>query len=136
VRPTASVPSAERLALIHTDAGAGNVIVTTDGARLIDWQCPARGDPAEDLFAFLSPAFQVLYGNEPLAPGDRDRFLHVYADDDVVARLVALEPSLTYRMAAYCAQRRRRLGDDDPPATARYARALQLSLAALAEDTR
>jgi thiamine kinase len=135
-RPTRPVPPAERRALIHTDAGAGNVIVGSDGARLIDWQCPACGDPAEDLFAFLSPAFQVLYGNEPLTADARDRFLEVYDDADTAARLVQLEPALTYRMGAYCAQRRRRLGDADPAATARYARALDLSLAALAEDTR
>ena len=30
------------------------------GLRLIDWQCPAIGDICEDIYSFLSPAFQIL----------------------------------------------------------------------------
>ena len=29
---------------------------------MIDWQCPAAGDPCEDIYSFLSPAFQILSG--------------------------------------------------------------------------
>lgn len=130
-RPPASVGPASRLALLHTDAGAGNVIVGADGARLIDWQCPALGDAAEDLFCFLSPAFQVLYGNEPLPAADRARLLALYGDQAAADRLGELGPALTYRMGAYCAARREALREVDPAATARYARALDLSLADL-----
>jgi thiamine kinase len=130
-RPPETVGPATRLALLHTDAGAGNVIVGADGARLIDWQCPAVGDPAEDLFCFLSPAFQVLYGNEPLSAAERAAFLEAYDDREVGDRLDALGPALTYRMGAYCAARRHALGGVDPDAAARYARALALGLADL-----
>ncbi len=130
--PRDAVPSAERRALIHTDAGPANLIVGAAGTRLIDWQCPALGDPAEDLFSFLSPAFQVLSQREPLAVHERDAFLAAYDDDAVAARLEALWRALTYRMAAYCAQRRVELADTDPDGAARYARALDLSLEDLA----
>lgn len=126
--PTRPVQAAARRALIHTDAGTGNVIVGPDGPRLIDWQCPALGDPAEDLFAFLSPAFQVLYGHEPLTAAERAECLEAYGDREVLARLAALEPALAWRFAAYCAMRRVDLAHADPDGSARYARALALSL--------
>lgn len=126
--PARPVQAAARRALIHTDAGSGNVIVGPDGPRLIDWQCPALGDPAEDLFAFLSPAFQVLYGHEPLTAAERGECLEAYGDREVLARLAALEPSLIWRFGAYCAMRRIDLAGSDPDGAARYARALALSL--------
>jgi len=126
--PTRPVQAAARRALIHTDAGTGNVIVGPDGPRLIDWQCPALGDPAEDLFAFLSPAFQVLYGHEPLTAAERAECLEAYGDREVLARLTALEPALAWRFAAYCAMRCVDLARADPDGSARYARALALSL--------
>ncbi|MFM9123960.1 MAG: phosphotransferase family protein [Actinomycetota bacterium] len=126
--PTRPVQAAARRALIHTDAGTGTVIVGPDGPRLIDWQCPALGDPAEDLFAFLSPAFQVLYGHEPLTAAERAECLEAYGDREVLARLAALEPALAWRFAAYCAMRRVDLAHADPDGSARYARALALSL--------
>lgn len=132
VAPREAVPSAQRRALIHTDAGPANLIVGAAGTRLIDWQCPALGDPAEDLFSFLSPAFQVLSEREPLVPRERDAFLDAYGDGAVAARLEALWPALTYRMAAYCAQRRVELAETDPAGSDRYARALDLSLEDLA----
>lgn len=135
LRPGRRVQPAARRALVHTDAGSGNVIVGDDGPRLIDWQCPAIGDPAEDLFAFLSPAFQVLYGHEPLDPAERDACLDAYGERAVLARLAALEPAYAYRFGAYCAMRRVDLADTDPAAAARYARAVALTLAQL-EDLR
>ena len=130
-RPTVRVQPSPRRVLLHTDAGTGNVIVGADGPRLIDWQCPALGDAAEDLFTFLAPAFQVVFGHEPLAPAERAAFLEAYGDPAAEARLAALEPALTYRFAAYCAMRRADLADADPASAARYARALDLSLDAL-----
>ena len=130
-RPAVRVQPAARRALIHTDAGTGNFIVGPQGIRLIDWQCPALGDAAEDLFAFLSPAFQVLYNHEPLTADERAAFLAAYGDPQVLARLAALEPALTYRFGAYCAMRRLELTTSDPDGSARYARALALSIADL-----
>ncbi len=135
VRPQLTVLPARRRVLVHTDAGTGNLIVGPGGVRLIDWQCPALGDAAEDLFAFVSPAFQVLYDHQPLTPEERAAFVAAYDDDGVAARLVALTPAFTYRMGAYCAARRVHLADSDPLGSARYARALDLSLADLREGS-
>ena len=135
VCPTARVQPTPRRALIHTDAGTGNFIVGPQGIRLIDWQCPALGDAAEDLFTFLSPAFQVLYDHEPLTVLERAEFLDAYEEPTVLVRLAALAPALTFRMGAYCAMRRLELADSDPPAAARYARALELSIAELTEGS-
>lgn len=115
-----AIPPAEP-ALLHGDAVAGNVIVTPDGPRLIDWQCPATGDPAEDIAAFLSPAMMWLYSGQILTASDRAAFLDAYPDPAVVDRFLALEPLFRWRMAAHCAWRARR-GD------AGYSRALRLEL--------
>ncbi|MGI9185995.1 MAG: phosphotransferase family protein, partial [Gaiellales bacterium] len=131
LRPAGRVQPSPRRSLLHTDAGTGNFIVGPQGIRLIDWQCPALGDAAEDLFTFLSPAFQVLYGHEPLTPAERAEFLAAYEAPQVLARLTALEPALTYRFGAYCAMRRLELEQSDPAGSARYARALALSIADL-----
>ena len=130
-RPAVRVQPSPRRSLLHTDAGTGNFIVGPQGIRLIDWQCPALGDAAEDLFTFLSPAFQVLYNHEPLTAAERTEFLDAYDDPQVLARLAALEPALTYRFGAYCAMRRLELQHSDPAGSARYARALALSIADL-----
>ena len=131
LRPSVRVQPSPRRVLLHTDAGTGNVIVGPDGPRLIDWQCPALGDAAEDLFTFLAPAFQVVFDHEPLTAAERAACLEAYGDPAVEARLAALEPALTYRFAAYCAMRRADLAEADPVSAARYARAVALSLADL-----
>jgi aminoglycoside phosphotransferase (APT) family kinase protein len=107
--------------LLHGDAVAGNVIVTPDGPRLIDWQCPGLGDPAEDIATFLSPAMMWLYSGRILTAAERAAFLSAYPDRAVTDRFLALEPVFRWRMAAHCAWRARR-GD------AGYARALRLEL--------
>lgn len=106
---------------VHADAVAGNVILGPSGARLIDWQCPGLGDPAEDLATFLSPAMQWLYTGRTLTDAQREAFLLAYPDRETVARFLALEPLFRWRMAAHCAWKARR-GDAD------YARALRLEL--------
>ena len=60
-----AVPEVAR-GVIHTDLGPGNLIAGADGLIAIDWQCPAAGDPVEDLVAFLSPAFPTA--SHPGAP--------------------------------------------------------------------
>lgn len=61
------IASPARLSLIHTDIGPGNLVGSGSGLRLIDWQCPAEGDVTEDIYSFLSPAFQILSDRPPLA---------------------------------------------------------------------
>jgi aminoglycoside phosphotransferase (APT) family kinase protein len=91
-----------RLSLIHTDLGPGNLIGHGTGLRIIDWQCPAAGDLAEDIYSFLSPAFQILSEHAVLTPSEQDAFWHALARPDLKARYLALRPFYAWRMAAYC----------------------------------
>lgn len=107
--------------LIHTDIGAMNLIGAGAGLRLIDWQCPASGDAAEDVFSFLSPAFQILNLRRPLAAGERDRFIRLLGDAELARRLALLEPAYAWRMAGYCCRRMQTAETEE--VRARYARA-------------
>lgn len=115
-----------RPVLIHGDAVSGNMIDQAGRVMLIDWQCPALGEPAEDLAAFLSPAMQYLYRGRPLSAAERTAFLAACPDRAIRERYLALAPVLHWRLAAHCLWRLRR-GDAD------YGPALALELAALAE---
>jgi aminoglycoside phosphotransferase (APT) family kinase protein len=106
--------------LIHTDFGPGNLIAGAHGLKAIDWQCPASGDAAEDLAAFLSPAFQILYGREPLTAGEEAAFLSAHGDGETIRRLHRLRPFFDWRMAAYCAMRQANLSASHPAASERY----------------
>lgn len=122
--PDAGVPPVNNPCLIHGDAVPGNVIVGPQGVTLIDWQCPAIGDPAEDLAAFLSPAMQWLYRGKVLTDTEAAAFLHAYPDTATVARYQALAPAFHWRMAAHCLWKAER-------GVADYAKALDLELAAI-----
>jgi thiamine kinase len=91
--------------LLHGDPVPGNIVVSDRGLRLIDWQCPALGDPCLDLATFLSPAMGLLYLGTPLDAAARARFLDAYDDAEVIARYHALTPFFHARMAAYCLSR-------------------------------
>jgi thiamine kinase len=93
---------------IHGDAVAGNIISGPMGLCLIDWQCPALGDPTEDLAAFLSPAMQLIYRGKPLDPAQETAFLRAYPDPEIVARYRALKPLYHLRMLAHCHWRAKR----------------------------
>lgn len=125
LRPTpVNCPVLLRRSLLHTDVGPGNLIMGPQGLRLIDWQCPALGDAAEDLCAFLSPAFQILYGRQPLTAAQRAAFLFAYDDRRAAERLQLLEPFYHWRMAAYCGMRQQQYAVGRPEAAAAYAKAL------------
>jgi hypothetical protein len=125
LRPTpVDCPVLLRRSLLHTDVGPGNLILGSQGLRLIDWQCPALGDAAEDLCAFLSPAFQILYGRQPLTAMQRTAFLFAYDDRRTAERLQLLEPFYHWRMAAYCGMRQQQYASSRPEAAASYAKAL------------
>jgi|SRR5579871_866983 len=127
-RPTPLRLDAPRLAFVHTDAGPGNLIEGPRGLRLIDWQCPGLGDPAEDLFSFLAPCFQILFQHAPLSDAERMDFLATYDDAEVAARLQVMEPFFAYRMLAYCCLRRVRLSDRDKIAAERYRSAFEAQM--------
>jgi thiamine kinase-like enzyme len=81
---------------------AGNLIDGPGGITLIDWQCPASGDPTEDVATFLSPAMQWLYRGRVLSPPETEAFLSAYPDPDVTTRYLRLRPLYRWRMAAHC----------------------------------
>lgn len=132
LRPKVQVPSSGHRVLLHGDPVPGNLICTTDKSLpvLVDWQCPALGDPVMDLALFLSPAMQHVGRARSLSDQERDRFLISYDNPAVKDRLNAMQPFLHWRMAAYCLWKITRPLPD--PA---YAHALELELAALARIT-
>jgi thiamine kinase len=119
--------------LLHTDIGPGNIIVAKDTGRLvvIDWQCPAAGDPVQDVIAFLSPAFQILYSCPPLSAKQEADFFTAYDDSALAARYAAMRPFYDWRMAGYCAMRTDKYATTRPNASQRYARATEALLARL-----
>jgi len=129
LRPSArDLGEPARLCLVHTDCGPGNLLVGPAGLRLIDWQCPGRGDACEDLACFLSPAMQILYGRPPLTGDQQAAFLATYVGQDALARLPDIRRFFHWRTAAYCLFRRDDLSDVDPLTSARYADALEAEL--------
>ena len=80
---------------------------------LIDWQCPGAGDPVEDLRRSSPPAFQMLYGREPLTADEEEAFLDAYPDAARGAPAAADAPQLrladggVLRLAGGAAGRRR-----------------------------
>ncbi|WP_353341015.1 aminoglycoside phosphotransferase family protein [Pelagimonas sp. KU-00592-HH] len=91
-----------RSCLLHCDIVPGNLIHNAGGLHLIDWQCPAVGDPCEDIAIFLSPAMQSLYRGKPLRDAEVAAFMEAYDCPEVTARYAALAPFYHWRMAAYC----------------------------------
>ena len=95
------VPEA-RKAFLHGDVVPDNLVDGPHGLRLIDWQCPACGDPTEDMAVFLSPAMQVLYGIAPLSDAGKRQFLDAFRDPALSERYNMLAAVFHWRMAAYC----------------------------------
>ena len=122
---------ADRVTLIHTDCGPGNVIVGEHGPRIIDWQCPGIGDPAEDLANFSSPAIQMLYGKPVLSEAHRELFLESYPDDEIVARYQRIGRYHHLRIAAYCSYRIEALRQSQSEVSALYERALEAEISHL-----
>ncbi|PIB23295.1 hypothetical protein BFP76_08845 [Amylibacter kogurei] len=89
---------------IHTDVVPGNLIEGKNGLCLIDWQCPALGDPIVDMAMFLSPAMHHIYGEHALSIEEQTAFLAGFSDTQV-ARYHHLSPLYHWRMAAYCTWR-------------------------------
>ncbi|WP_157937565.1 phosphotransferase family protein [Oceaniglobus roseus] len=120
-RPRAAEHAAD--VFLHGDPVPGNILCPPGGGApvLIDWQCPAIGDPVHDAAIFLSPAMQRLGRGRPLDAAERRQFLHRLGGEALAARFALLEPLLTWRMAAHCAWRLAR-GEAD------YAAALDAEL--------
>ncbi len=121
---------------LHGDVVPANIICTRRGIALIDWQCPALGDPCEDLSTFLSPAMQALYGRKPLTPAEEEAFLAAYAAPGVTVRLRRLRPWYHWRMAAYCLWRAGRGGTGHAAVAGLEVAALERALSAPAPLSR
>jgi aminoglycoside phosphotransferase (APT) family kinase protein len=110
--------------LLHGDPVPGNILRRAAGGLcLIDWQCPAAGDPAYDIALYLSPAMQRVHGGRALSRDEVARFWAGYGAG-AQRRYMAQAPFLHWRMALYCAWRCAQ-GD------AAYAPGLALELLAL-----
>lgn len=113
------------LSLIHTDPAPANMVGLGAGLRLIDWQCPAAGDLAQDVATLFSSTFRTLYQRPLLTQGQRDLFLHTLALPALTARLPLIEPACEWRLACYCAHRAETAAT--PTLAARYHQAAQSS---------
>ncbi len=122
--PQTHIAPVSQLCLIHGDPVSGNILVSSTGLTLIDWQCPAKGDPCEDLAIFLSPAMQQIYRGKPLTKTETAAFLTDYGRPQITARYNALRPWYAWRMAAYCLWRAENGAPD-------YAAGFDLELATL-----
>lgn len=96
-------PSEPKLLVpIHRDPVPNNIVHAPHRDTLIDWQCPALGDPVEDIAHYLSPAMHTLYGDGPLDSSARDQFLTAYPGKECVERYRTYGRAFHWRMAAYC----------------------------------
>jgi thiamine kinase-like enzyme len=87
--------------LLHTDVVPGNLIIGDQGLRLIDWQCPAIGDPILDIMMFLSPGMHEIYGSGKLSMKDYETFL-MNLTPKLRSRYNRIGSLYHWRLAAYC----------------------------------
>jgi thiamine kinase len=98
--PDVSISDIEPV-LLHTDVVPGNLILGDEGLRLIDWQCPAVGDPIVDITMFLSPGMHEIYGSGKLSMNDHEVFL-MSLTSKLRNRYNIIGPLYHWRLAAYC----------------------------------
>ena len=98
--PDVSISDIEPV-LLHTDVVPGNLILGDKGLRLIDWQCPAIGDPVVDIMMFLSPGMHEIYGSGKLSMKDYETFL-MNLTPRLRSRYNIIGPLYHWRLAAYC----------------------------------
>ena len=102
LNPSGEIAPSKHSVLLHGDIVPGNVISNETGLHLIDWQCPAIGDPCEDIAIFLSPAMQLIYRGIPLESDSNTAFFAQYDNARVESRYLDLAPWYHWRMAVYC----------------------------------
>jgi len=100
--PSEEIKPSGAACLLHGDPVPGNMIDCGERLMLIDWQCPAIGDPCEDIALFLSPAMQIAYRGEVLSKTDESAFLSAYDDAETLGRYAQLAPWYHARTLAYC----------------------------------
>ena len=97
-----TVPEFDGACGLHGDPVPANILCAEGRTLFIDWQCPAIGDPCEDIAIFLSPAMQVTYRGAALSDDEKRAFWEGYANPDVQNRYERLKPFFHRRMIAYC----------------------------------
>lgn len=100
--PSQAVEPSGAVCLLHGDPVPGNMIDCGNRLLLIDWQCPAIGDPCEDIALFLSPAMQISYRGAALSKTEETVFLSAYEDIETLRRYARLAPWYHARTLAYC----------------------------------
>ena len=121
-----------KLSLIHTDIG-GNLISGGNKLRLIDWQCPAAGDICEDIYSFLSPAFQILAQREPLKKDQIKKFWTAIERQDLKIRYDNIFSAYAWRFAGYCSWRSEVIKDVN--ISSRYKKAFEAELNYMGKET-
>ncbi|MEM8580982.1 MAG: phosphotransferase [Pseudomonadota bacterium] len=100
--PVQDVSPLQDVRLVHRDPIASNIVTDSRGSPvLIDWQCPALGDPLEDIAHATSPAMAHVYGSA--APFDAADVLASYGDSELSERAQQMLPLYRWRMLCYCA---------------------------------
>lgn len=108
--------------LVHRDLVPANMAAISGTLVALDWQCPALGDPVEDLVHASSPAMQSLAEHHTTTQSDA--LVAAYPDCRIRARFAQLEAIYRWRMTCYCFLQH-------STGAAGYARALELECAAL-----
>lgn len=108
--------------LVHRDLVPANTATIAGTLIALDWQCPALGDPVEDLTHASSPAMQSLADHyAPVCAAD---LVRAYQDQHIQERFRQMEAVYRWRMACYCSLQ-------DSKGANGYARARELECAAL-----
>ena len=89
---------------LHGDPVAGNFI-KSDRVVAIDWQCPAIGDPCDDIAIYLSAGMQSIYRGAPLTDEEKATFWEAYDNQTVKERFTKMEPTYKACFAKYFTQR-------------------------------
>ncbi|MEM1078008.1 MAG: phosphotransferase [Pseudomonadota bacterium] len=87
--------------LVHRDPVPANVAMNTEShAVALDWQCPAFGDPCEDIAHATSPGMQSLSETDPVI-SDQE-LLDAYRTAEMSRAFAQMAPYYRWRMACYC----------------------------------
>ena len=96
--------------IVHTDLIHSNILLTTDGCAIVDWEGARLGPAAWDLSYFLSPVTLRWAPEEclPISPSDRRSFLVTYAEavnrdvEVIIEEVEDLLPFVIFRALAWC----------------------------------
>lgn len=90
---------------LHGDPVPSNFIPTAKALIAIDWQCPAVGDPCDDIAIYLSPSMQSIYSGQSLSASEIHDFWGAYDDQELRGRYDAHKADYSSVIAAYLKKR-------------------------------